>query len=85
MPFQGVLGLIALVAFAWGVSENRRRIKIHTILIGLIVQFALALIMLKIPASREIFTVLNYGVEALDKATPPGLPLFSDISGGSAL
>jgi CNT family concentrative nucleoside transporter len=84
MPFQGVLGLIALVAFAWGVSENRRRIKIHTILIGLIVQFALALIMLKIPASREIFMVLNYGVEALDKATTAGTSfVFGYLGGGS--
>ena len=84
MPFQGILGLIALVAFAWGVSENRRRIKIPTILIGLIVQFALALIMLKIPASREIFTVLNYGVEALDKATTAGTSfVFGYLGGGS--
>ncbi|MCX5913562.1 MAG: nucleoside:proton symporter [Deltaproteobacteria bacterium] len=84
MPFQGILGLIALGAFAWVVSENRRRIKIHTILIGLIVQFALALIMLKIPASREIFTVLNNGVEALDKATTAGTSfVFGYLGGGS--
>ena len=84
MPFQGILGLIALGAFAWVVSENRRRIKIHPILIGLIVQFALALIMLKIPASREIFTVLNYGVEALDKATTAGTSfVFGYLGGGS--
>jgi len=84
MPFQGILGLIALGAFAWIVSENRRRIKIHPILIGLIVQFALALIMLKIPASREIFTVLNNGVEALDKATTAGTSfVFGYLGGGS--
>ena len=84
MPFQGILGLIALGAFAWVVSENRRRIKIHPILIGLIVQFALALIMLKIPASREIFTVLNNGVEALDKATTAGTSfVFGYLGGGS--
>jgi CNT family concentrative nucleoside transporter len=84
MPFQGILGLIALGAFAWVVSENRRRIKIHPILVGLIVQFALALIMLKIPASREIFTVLNNGVEALDKATTAGTSfVFGYLGGGS--
>jgi CNT family concentrative nucleoside transporter len=85
MPFQGILGLIALGAFAWVVSENRRRIKIHPILIGLIVQFALALIMLKIPASREIFTVLNNGVEALDKATTAGTSFVFGYLGGGPL
>ena len=85
MPFQGILGLIALGAFAWVVSENRRRIKIHPILVGLIVQFALALIMLKIPASREIFTVLNNGVEALDKATTAGTSFVFGYLGGGPL
>ena len=84
MPFQGILGLIALTAFAWIISENRRLIKIKIILIGLIVQFALALVMLKIPVTREIFTVLNYGVEALDKATTAGTSfVFGYLGGGS--
>ena len=84
MYLQGILGLITLTAFAWVISENRRRIKFNIILIGFVVQFALALVMLKIPASREIFAVLNYGVEALDKATTAGTSfVFGYLGGGS--
>ena len=84
MYLQGILGLIVLTGFAWAISENRRRIRFDTILIGLIVQVALALIMLKIPISREAFKVLNYGVEALDKATTAGTSfVFGYLGGGS--
>jgi CNT family concentrative nucleoside transporter len=85
MYLQGILGLIVLTGFAWAISENRRRIRFDTILIGLIVQFALALIMLKIPISREAFKVLNYGVEALDKATTAGTSFVFGYLGGGAL
>ena len=85
MYLQGILGLIVLTGFAWAISENRRRIRFDTILIGLIVQVALALIMLKIPASREIFAVLNYGVEGLDKATTAGTSFVFGYLGGGAL
>ena len=84
MYLQGILGLIVLTGFAWAISENRRRIRFDTILIGLIVQVALALVMLKIPISREAFKVLNCGVEALDKATTAGTSfVFGYLGGGS--
>ncbi len=84
MYLQGILGLIVLTGFAWALSENRGRIKAGTIAAGIIIQFALALIMLKIPVSREVFKVLNYGVEVLDKATTAGTSfVFGYLGGGS--
>ena len=85
MYLQGILGLIVLTGFAWAISENRGRIKAGTVAAGFIIQFVLALIMLKIPISREIFKVLNYGVEALDKATTAGTSFVFGYLGGGAL
>ena len=84
MYLQGILGLIVLTGFAWALSENRGRIKAGTIAAGIIIQFALALIMLKIPVSREAFKVLNYGVEVLNQATTAGTSfVFGYLGGGS--
>jgi len=85
MHLQGILGLIVLTGVAWLLSENRGRIKAGTVAAGLIIQFVLALIMLKIPMSREIFKVLNYGVEALDKATTAGTSFVFGYLGGGTL
>jgi concentrative nucleoside transporter, CNT family len=85
MPLQGVLGLIVLMAFAYVFSENRRRIRFDILLAGLALQFALALILLRIPLSREIFSALNYAVEALDKATAAGTSFVFGYLGGGAL
>ena len=84
MHFQGILGLIALTAFCWAVSENRNGIKWKTILAGFAAQFALALIMLKIPITKEFFGVLNHAVMALEKATTDGTSfVFGYLGGGS--
>jgi len=85
MYLQGILGLIVLTGFAWALSENRGRIKAGTVVVGILIQFALALIMLKIPVSREIFKILNYGVEALDKATTAGTSFVFGYLGGGTL
>jgi CNT family concentrative nucleoside transporter len=85
MHLQGILGLVVLTGLAWALSENRGRVKPGTVAAGLIIQFALALVMLKIPVSREIFKVLNYGVEALDKATTAGTSFVFGYLGGGAL
>jgi concentrative nucleoside transporter, CNT family len=85
MYLQGLLGLIVLTGIAWVLSENRGKIKAGTIAAGIIIQFVLALIMLKIPVSREVFKALNYGVEALDKATTAGTSFVFGYLGGGAL
>jgi len=85
MYLQGILGLLALIGLAWAISENRRRIRVKTIITGLFIQFALALVMLKIPLFKELFVVLNYGVMALDKATTAGTSFVFGYLGGGVL
>jgi concentrative nucleoside transporter, CNT family len=85
MHLQGILGLLALMGLAYAVSEKRRQIRVKTILVGLLIQFALALAMLKIPLGKEIFGTLNDAVMALNKATTAGTSFVFGYLGGGAL
>jgi CNT family concentrative nucleoside transporter len=85
MHLQGILGLLAFIGLAWAISENRRQIRVRTIITGLLIQFALAVVMLKIPVFKEFFVVLNYGVMALDKATTSGTSFVFGYLGGGVL
>ena len=52
---QGVAGMVALIAVAWAISENRRAFPWRTAAIGLAVQIALALLLIKLPGSQTLF------------------------------
>ena len=83
MNLQGIVGIIFLTGLAWLISENRRAVRYRIILTGLVVQFALALILLKIPLSGDFFVLLNKGVIALERATAAGTTFaFGYLGGG---
>ena len=82
---QGLIGLGALVGLAWLVSENRARLPWRTVLVGIAVQFALALLLLKWSAGWQLLLVLNGIVEALQAATRAGTSFVFGYIGGGAL
>ena len=47
MNWVSILGLVALLGIAWGMSYHRRDVKLRPILWGLGLQFVLALIILR--------------------------------------
>ena len=49
MRLQGVLGIIVFLTIAWCISEKRKSVRAGTILTGVIVQFAIAAILLYVP------------------------------------
>lgn len=61
MPPQlvSVLGLLSFVALAWVVSLDRRHFPWRTVISGLVLQFLLALVILKSPPGRALFTFAN--------------------------
>jgi CNT family concentrative nucleoside transporter len=85
MNLQGIVGIIFLTGLAWLISENRRAVRYQIILTGLVVQFALALIMLKIPFFADLFNLLNDGVMAIEKATTAGTSFAFGYLGGGTL
>jgi len=59
MNFQGITGVLVLLGIAYLLSNNRKEIKIRTVLWGLGLQFSLALVILKIPFVKSQFFILD--------------------------
>ena len=85
MNLQGIVGIIFLTGLAWLISENRRAVRFQIIFTSLAVQFALALILLKIPIFGDFFILLNRGVSALERATTAGTTFAFGYLGGGKL
>jgi concentrative nucleoside transporter, CNT family len=82
---RGLLGLVALLAIAWALSEDRRRIPWRTVGAGMVLQWALAALLLGFsPASAVIF-LLNDGATALQNATQIGTSFVFGYLGGPPL
>ena len=82
---QGIIGIAGLVALAWAISENRRAFPWRTAAIGLAVQIALALLLIKLPGSQVVFRWIGNAVDALVRATEAGTSLVFGFLGGGEL
>jgi CNT family concentrative nucleoside transporter len=85
MSWQSMLGFGSFLAMAWLLSENRRRVNLKRVLIGSLMQFAVAVVLVKIPISREAFALLNRMVLALQEATIAGTSFVFGYLGGGTL
>ncbi|MGD0053731.1 MAG: Na+ dependent nucleoside transporter N-terminal domain-containing protein, partial [Vulcanimicrobiaceae bacterium] len=72
-----------ILAAAWLFSENKRAFPFRTVISGLVLQFALALVLLKIPAARGVLFSLNGAVDALTSATRAGTSFVFGYIGGA--
>ena len=61
----GVLGIIAFIGIAVALSHNRKAISPRVLLWGLGLQALLAVLVLRVPAGREIFVKLGAAITAL--------------------
>jgi CNT family concentrative nucleoside transporter len=82
---QSALGVVAIVAIAFLISENRRAVPWRPVIAGLALTFALALLMLKIPQTEIAFGWINRAVEAIAAATRAGTAFVFGYVGGGAL
>src|SRR6202008_2413167 len=81
---QSALGICAIVGVAWALSEDRRACPWRTVIAGLVLQAALALLLLKVPAARSGLLALNGAVDALTGATKAGTSFVFGFVGGGA-
>ena len=81
----GLFGIVALLAFAWGCSEDRGAIRLRTVLGGLGLQLALALVLIDFAPARQLMFGLNHAVDALQAATDSGTGFVFGYLGGGPL
>jgi CNT family concentrative nucleoside transporter len=82
---QSALGVIALVAFAWLVSENRRAVSPKRVAIGLVVTLVLATLFLKVPPTTAAFGSANHVIDAIAEASRAGTSFVFGYVGGGPL
>jgi CNT family concentrative nucleoside transporter len=84
MRIQGLLGIVVFLGIAWIISEKRQEVKFKAMISGVLVQFAIAGILLYIPLFKKGFLLLNNVVLTLEAATRTGTSfVFGYIGGGT--
>lgn len=85
LQLQSTFGLLAILAIAWALSENRRAASLKQAAIGLAVTYALALVFMLSPWMARGVAWLNAGVDSLAAATRAGTSfVFGYLGGGPA-
>jgi CNT family concentrative nucleoside transporter len=85
MWLQSLIGIFAMLAIAWAISERRREVSWRNAAVGLAVTIALAAILLKVPPVRDAFAALNGVVDAISAATRAGTSFVFGYLGGGTL
>jgi CNT family concentrative nucleoside transporter len=82
---HSALGLLALTAIAWLISENRRAVSWRVAAVGIVFQLVVALLLLKLPPARSLFSGLNDAFLALQAASEAGTGFVFGYLGGAPL
>ncbi|MEH6660960.1 MAG: nucleoside transporter C-terminal domain-containing protein [Parasphingorhabdus sp.] len=83
---QGLIGLTLILLFVWLLSENRQaRPSWKWIGGALLLQFAIALVIVRVPFVWDIIGLANQGVMAIEKATLVGSSYMFGYAGGAEL
>jgi concentrative nucleoside transporter, CNT family len=82
---QSLVGLLAFAGLAWLISEQKRRVSIPVVVIGLVIQLAIGLLLLKLPLFRDFFLALNRMVLSLEESTRAGTAMVFGYLGGGPL
>jgi len=86
MPqLQSAAGVVALLAIAWVISENRRSVAWKQAAIGLALTVGVAVLFLKVPQVTAAFAVVNRAVGAIADATKAGTSFVFGYLGGGPL
>ena len=85
LHLQSALGVLALLAFAWASSENRRAVNWKSAGIAFVVTLVTAVLLLKIPAIKIGFAAVARAVDAIGAAIQAGTSFVFGYIGGGAL
>ncbi|MFN7709605.1 MAG: NupC/NupG family nucleoside CNT transporter [Holosporales bacterium] len=80
---QGIFGLCSFILFCWLISENRRKVDVKNILIGLGLQVVLAFLILQVDVIKTGFLAVSSAIGTLKDATTEGTKfVFGYLGGG---
>jgi concentrative nucleoside transporter, CNT family len=85
LQLQSTFGVFALLAIAWAFGENRRKVSIRQVAIGLAVTLATAAVLIKLPIVAHAFGAINDAVGAVSDASRAGTSFVFGYVGGGAL
>ncbi len=82
---HAALGEAALLLLAWLLSEDRWRVPWRTVIAGVVLQVALALLLLDFPLAVSAVMLANRAAHALERATTTGTSFVFGYLGGGPL
>jgi len=82
---QSAFGVFALLGIAWIVSEDRRGVAWRQAAVALVVTFATAVLLLKVPPVARAFGAINNAVDAVSAASKAGTSFVFGYLGGGQL
>jgi CNT family concentrative nucleoside transporter len=85
LQLQSAFGIIALLAIAWAVSENRRAVSLRQAAVGLAATLVTAVILIKLPFVAHAFGAINDAVGAIASASRAGTSFVFGYLGGGPL
>src|SRR3981189_3749830 len=85
LQLQSAFGVLALLGIAWVLSENRRAVSLRQAAIGLVVTFATAVVLIKLPFVARAFGTINDAVGTIASASRAGTSFVFGYLGGGAL
>ncbi len=68
LQLQSAFGVLALLAIAWALSENRRAVSLRQLAVGLAVTIVTAAVLLKLPPVARAFGAINDAVNTISAA-----------------
>jgi concentrative nucleoside transporter, CNT family len=85
LQLQSAFGVVALVALAWVLAEDRRAVSLRQTATGLVVTIGTAIVLLKLPIVARAFGAINEAVGAISAASRAGTSFVFGYLGGGVL
>ncbi len=82
---QSALGVVALLAFAWAIGENRRAVNWRSTAAAFAATLVAAVLLFEVPQIKGAFALVNRAVEAIAAATQAGTAFVFGYVGGAPL
>jgi len=84
LDLQAAAGIAAFIALALPVSANVRAIRWRVVAVAVLLQFAICIVLLRVPPIAAALGVLNRGVGAISAATRAGSSFVFGYLGGAS-